>query len=170
MKTHQTQVIPGRENDMVKNNAGGQSFKLDPWGRLNRFLILGSDTNTYYTNAGDLTRENATNIINLIKEDGVRVVDLIVDISTAGRAYKNDPALFALALVFAEGDVEAKTAARYALPAVARTGTHLFSFVEMANSLRGWGSALKKAVASWYQEKDAKNLAYQVTKYQSRRI
>ena len=31
-----------------KNSAGGYSFKLDPWKRLDRWLILGADGGTYY--------------------------------------------------------------------------------------------------------------------------
>lgn len=166
--TPQTEAIPGREEDMKRNSAGGFAFKLDAWKKLDRFLILGSDSPTYYTNARNLTKQNATNILKLIKEDGVRVVNRIVEISTEGRAYKNDPALFALALALAEGDDKTKTAAKAAVSSVARTGTHLFTFVDNANELRGWGNALKKAVASWYENKSPEKLAYQITKYQQR--
>jgi 60 kDa SS-A/Ro ribonucleoprotein len=167
-RTSQKEFIPGRENDQKVNSAGGVSFKLDAWKKLDRFLILGSDAPTYYASAKSLTKQNAGNIVKLIKEDGVRVVNRVVEISKAGRAYKNDPATFTLALAFAEGDLETKKAARQALSQVARIGTHLFSFVEDFNNLRGWGNSPKKAVANWYTEKDAQKLAYQVTKYQQR--
>lgn len=164
----QGEVIPGREADMTRNSEGNAVFKLDDWMKLDRFLILGSDRPTYYIGARELTRRNASNVEALIRKDGRRVVDTIVDVSTKGRAYKNQPALFALALVFTVGDNEAKAAARVALPKVARTASHLFEFIAMVNSLRGWGSALKRAVAEWYEGKDAQKLAYQVTKYQQR--
>jgi 60 kDa SS-A/Ro ribonucleoprotein len=41
----------------VPNNAGGFVFAIDDWGRLDRFLILGSDAPTYYQTAKDLTKE-----------------------------------------------------------------------------------------------------------------
>jgi 60 kDa SS-A/Ro ribonucleoprotein len=45
------------------------------------------------------------NVITLFKEDGVRVVERVVEVNVAGRAYKNDPALFVLALAFTVGGV-----------------------------------------------------------------
>lgn len=40
LTTPQSEAIPGREEDMTKNYAGGFTFKVDDWERLNRFLIL----------------------------------------------------------------------------------------------------------------------------------
>jgi 60 kDa SS-A/Ro ribonucleoprotein len=92
----------------------------------------------------------------------------VVEVSVAGRAYKNNPALFVLALAFTVGDAATKRAAENALPKVARTGTHLFTFMEYVNAMRGWGRGLRRAVASWYDSKNLKDLAYQVTKYAQR--
>ncbi len=39
--TPQTEPIPGKAQ--VKNSAGGYSFAVDDWTRLDRFLILGSE-------------------------------------------------------------------------------------------------------------------------------
>ena len=44
-------------------------------------------------------KQNHDAIVRCIKADGVRAVNRIVEISDAGRAPKNDPAIFALALV-----------------------------------------------------------------------
>jgi 60 kDa SS-A/Ro ribonucleoprotein len=63
-----------------------------------------------------------------VREDGPRAVAEIVHVSTKGRAPKNDPALYALAIAARLGDVETRRAALEALPQVARTGTHLFQF------------------------------------------
>jgi 60 kDa SS-A/Ro ribonucleoprotein len=41
--TLQTAPIPGRESEMVRNEAGGYTFPVDDWVRLDRFLILGSE-------------------------------------------------------------------------------------------------------------------------------
>lgn len=155
-------------NDQVKNSAGGFVWSVDGWTRLDRFLTLGTEGGTYYASEQNITRENAKSVVDLIKKDGERVVSRVTEISHAGRAYKNDAALFVLALCFAEGNAATKSAARFALPKVARIGTHLFTFLEYANSLRGWGRGLKGAVADWYEKQTADQLALQITKYKER--
>lgn len=167
-KPNQTPQSEPSRDDQVKNSAGGFVWQVDGWTRLDRFLILGTEGGTYYASEQKITRENAKSVVELIKQDGERVINRVVEISHAGRAYKNDAALFVLALAFAEGDAATKTAAQDALPKVARIGTHLFTFLEYANGLRGWGRVLKRAVANWYDAKDAEGLAYDLTKYQSR--
>ena len=152
----------------VLNSTGGYGYALDKWKQLDRFLILGAAGPTYYASQTKLVKDNAKIVIDCIVENGKRVVDRIVEISDAGRAPKNDPAIFALALVTAHGDAVAKAHAFRSLNKVCRTGTHLFHFCEDAGNLRGWGRGLQKAVASWFNEKDAKSLAYQVTKYRQR--
>lgn len=41
--------------DQVENNAGGFVFETSPMDTLDRFLILGSESPTYYASAQDLT-------------------------------------------------------------------------------------------------------------------
>jgi 60 kDa SS-A/Ro ribonucleoprotein len=166
--TPQTQPIPGREADMAANNAGGFSFVVSPWDQLDRFLILGSEGGTYYVGEQKLTKQNAQNVIRLINEDGVRVVNRVVEISDAGRAPKNDPALFVLALAASADDEATRKAALAALPKVARIGTHLFHFAEFVDGLRGWGRALRRAVANWYLDMPLDRLANQAIKFQAR--
>lgn len=165
--TPQMQPISGR-TDQVQNNAGGYVFQVNDWDRLDRFLILGAEGGTYYVGERDLVKQNHDNLVKLIKEDGERVVNRIAEISESGRAPKNDPALFALALVFTHGDEGSKKTATTVLPHVARTGTHLFHFVHYVDNLRGWGRGLRDAVARWYTVQKADQLAYQVIKYQQR--
>lgn len=162
----QSEPLPGKEQ--VQNNAGGHVFKLDLWSTLDRFLILGAEGGTYYVGERSLVKQNHDNIIKCIHVDGVRVVKRIVEISQAGRAPKNDPAIFALALVFTHGEELAKIAAVEALPEVCRIGTHLFHFCDYASALRGWGHSLRRAVARWYTGQPYERLALQVIKYQSR--
>ena len=153
----------------VKNNAGGFVFALDNWKRLDRFLILGSDAPTYYQKAVKLTRENAKCVAACYDEDAARTVARIVEISDAGRAPKNDPAIFALAMGAVHKDVKVRTLALVALPKVCRISTHLFQFVTAARALgRGWGRAMKRAVASWYDSKPVDVVAFQAIKYRQR--
>ncbi len=83
-------------------------------------------------------KQNHDAIVRCIKLDGVRAVKRIVEIRDSGRAPKNDPAVFALALVAAHGSPEAKALAFQNLAKVCRIGTHLFDFAEYVNALRGW--------------------------------
>jgi len=164
--TKQTDPIPGK--DMVKNSAGGYSFEVDEWTKLERFLILGTEGGSYYASEHKMTKNSAENVVNCIKKDGMRVVNTVVEISDKGRAPKNDPALFVLAMCAGMGDTETKQYALANLQKVARIGTHLFNFMEYVKAFRGRGRALRTAVANWYQTKDVENLAYQVVKYQQR--
>src|SRR4051794_2814749 len=116
--TPQNQPIPG--SSQVPNSAGGYAWAVDDWTRLDRFLILGSEKGTYYIGEQKLTAENAQAVERCIATDGPRTVARIVEISEAGRAPKNDPALFALALCATYGDDATKHAAFAALPRVAR--------------------------------------------------
>lgn len=165
-ETPQSEAIPGK--DMVQNSAGGFVFALNKWQRLERFLILGSEGGTFYVGEQKLTKDNAVNVLACIQENALRVLDIVVDVSTSGRAPKNDPALFALALVLAHGGPRAVSLVREVLPKVARTGTHLFHFVQYATQFRGWGRGLRGTVANWYLQKTPITLAKQVTKYAQR--
>ena len=45
--TPQTEPVLGR-TDQVKNSAGGYVFAVDDWTRATRFIILGTQSGTYY--------------------------------------------------------------------------------------------------------------------------
>jgi len=152
----------------VENSAGGFTFAVDKWKRLERFLILGSDGGSYYASERKLTRDNAQAVLDCCAEDAERAVLTIVEISEQARAPKNDPAVFALALAASHPSLAARSAACAALPKVCRTGTHLFQFAEAINGFRGWGRGLRRAVGAWYTQRPAEQLAYQVAKYGSR--
>lgn len=165
--TPPTRPIPGREADMQQNNTGGFTFTVGPWQKLMRFLILGSEGGSYYVDEGKLTELNSDTLRSLIKEDGVAVVELATEVSQSGRALKNDPALYALALAITLGDNQTKQAVVEKLPLVARIPTHLFHFIAFATAARGWGRSLKRAVKHWYQH-NRERLPDLVTKYPSR--
>ena len=164
--TPQSEPIPG--STQVANSGGGYAWPVDKWTRLDRFLILGSEGGTYYIGERQLTQENALAVVECLAEDGPRLVRRIVEVSLAGRAPKNDPALFALAIAAGLGDAGTKAAVWAALPQVARTGTHLFHWLQYLKAFRGWGRGVRRAVAGWYTAKPATELMYQVLKYPSR--
>ena len=164
--TPQAEPIPG--STQVANSAGGYAWAVDKWVRLDRFLVLGSEGGTFYVRERALTRENATAVAECITEDGARVVRRVAEVSAAGRAPKNDPALFVLAMCAGLGDDATRAAAFAALPAVARTATHLFHWLQFVRAFRGWGRGVRTAVAKWYTAKSPEALAYQMLKYPSR--
>lgn len=98
--TPQTDPIAG--STQVPNSDTGYVWPVDKWARLDRFLILGTEGETFYIGERTLTKENAVAVRECILEDGVRVVKRTVEIS--GRAAKNDPALFVLAMAAGVGD------------------------------------------------------------------
>jgi len=166
-KTPQSQPIP--HANQVQNSAGGYSWEVDDWTKLDRFLILGTEGGSYYASQRNLTLTNIKSLEACIRKDGVRVVNRIVEISDQGRAPKNDPALFAIVACMKLGDNATKRLARAALPKVARIGTHLFHAVAfLQGSFKGWNPRVQKAFASWYQDRELYNLALQLVKYQQR--
>lgn len=164
-QTSQLEPIPGK--DMKENNAGGFSFEIDTWARLDRFLILGSEGGTYYVGEKKLTVDNAKNVVAAVKADGKKAVDRIVEISVAGRAPKNDQAIFALALACTFGDADTKKYAYSKITDVCRIGTFLFYFCQCIQDLRGWSRGLRNGVGKFYK-REAEQLAYQLVKYQQR--
>lgn len=167
LPSHAPQSAPARP-DQVKNGAGGFVFALDAWARLDRFLVLGADGGTYYASERALTEDNARAALECFALDGARAIERVVAISTSGRAPKNDPAIFALALAASLGDASLKAKALEAMPLVCRTGTHLFQFVRDVRAFRSWGRGLRRAVARWYNDLPAAKLALQVAKYGQR--
>lgn len=168
-RTPTNEAQPGREAEMVTNNAGGMVFAVTPMKQVERFLILGTEGGTYYQKEKAITRENAKNAFALIQSgSGREIVKMIVDISKAGRAPKNDPAIYLLAMVAGCGDADAKQYALALMPDVCRTGTHLFQFAEALQGFRGWGRGVRTAFADWYESKGLGGAVYQAIKYQNR--
>ena len=168
-ETPQTQAIPGREQEMSMNNAGGFSFALDKWKTLERFLILGTEGGTYYVSENKLNTNNTANLKACLAEDFERTIDLIADVSLKGRSARNDIAIFALAVAASSEHELTRGYALLNLGNVCRIGTHILHFVSFLDSMRGWGRAVKRAINSWYiLNKTEEQLAFQLLKYQQR--
>lgn len=166
--TPQSRPIPGREHEMLANNAGGFGFVLDDWTRLHRFLILGSDGGTYYVGESELTVQNAQCVLRCIAVDGPRVVREAHEVNVSNRAPKVDQQLFAMALALKHGDHATRSLAERLLPDILRTGTHVLRFAAMLDSLGGWNRTKRRVIARWFEERDPDGLAYQVLKYRQR--
>ena len=168
-RTPQTQRVLTRSEQIV-NNEGGYIFALSDMDRVKRFLILGSEGGSFYVKEQNLTIENAKALVRAIKEDGLKVVELITEVSDKGLASKNTPAIFALSLCMSEAyaSLPTRNKAAQVLPKICRIGTHIFQFAEAIKATRGWGRLVRNAIASWYTTKDIGLLQYQLAKYQSR--
>src|SRR6516162_5677697 len=177
--TPQIQPILGR-TDQVRNNAGGYVFAKDLFTKVEDFLILGTTGGTFYITEDRLTVDNTGWLIQAIQADGIRVVQLITEVSTARppRAPKNRAAVFALAMVFSCGDPAAVQAAKAAFARVVRTTDHLSMFFGYAKQLRGkaagqgtslvTGRALRSALASWFLAGEVNAIAWKACKARQR--
>lgn len=165
-KTPQSQPIPGKKQ--VQNYAGGFVYEVDKWSQFLRFLIIGTEGGFYYAGEKELTARAVPSVLKCIEEDGIRAVDLIVEVSDSGRAKKNDMALLCLAIAASSSNKDTRLYALRRMHKVVRTATHLFMFVEYAEAFRGWGRAFKYTIQNWYQFKKPENLAYQMVKYKQR--
>ncbi len=158
--------------DQVKNYAGGFVFKISDMNYVRRFLVLGSDAPTYYASSNKMTKAAAKHVSKMLK--GPKAFDVIneaVDVSTNGRAAKNDPAIFVLALAATSSKPEVRKHALNNLSKVCRIFTHLATFLTYYQSLRkatGWGRGLRTAISNWYNNRKASGVAYQICKYTSR--
>ena len=154
--------------DQHKNHAGGYAFVLDLWARLDRWLVLGCEGGSYYASEQQMTRDSARTIDDCLAADGPRTVARIAEISATGRAPKNAPAVFALAMAAGSPDLATRRAALEALPKVCRHGTDLFHFARDVEGFRRWGRGLRGAIAAWYNDKPVERVAYQAIKYRER--
>ena len=137
LATRQSEPMFGVRTSQVANSAGGYSWAVDDWVRLDRFLVLGADGGSCYASPRERALDNARVVQRCVAADGLRTVDRIVDISLSGRAPRNDPAIFALGVAMKMGDDITRQAARASVPAVCRIGTHLFSLADVIKSLGG---------------------------------
>lgn len=167
INVHKTGQMAKAVEGQVKNNAGGFVFEVTDISRLERFLILGTDGGTYYAGEKKLTEQNVDFVRKMLANKPFVVINKVVEISEAGRAKSNSPALFTLALAMNTEGVD-KSAVADAVSKVARTSTHLFEYAQYLKNLGGWGRAKRASVANWYESKSADKLAYQAVKYRQR--
>lgn len=162
-------VKPVDKPQMVKNSDVGFVFKLDPMALLDRFLILGSESPTYYATARKLTEDNAKNVAKLIKTRPRATLDRIVEISKAGRAPKNDAAIFALSLFYKHADFSFRSAVAEVANEILRTFTHLTTFMGYVKNWHSSGSSsMRHLLSKWYNGRAPAQVVYQLLKYGTR--
>lgn len=168
INTRRTPQSEQADPRQAKNAAGGYTFVVDDLARLHRFLTIGSTGGTFYVGEKDHTVENGQLVLDLARARPLDVVAAVREISVFGRAPKQNQSLFALAAAAKLGGQEGATAAYAVVPEVVRTASHLFLFTSYLAQFGGWGNGQARAVARWYLDRDADNLAYQILKYRNR--
>ncbi len=157
------------DKNQIQNSSGAYVYGLDCFAQLDRFLIIGVDKGgSFYASEKKLVRENAKFIEECIQRDPTFTVNHIAEVSYSGKAIKNDPAIFALALACCADDIEARKLAFQKIPVVCRIGTDLFTFVSYIKELRSFGKGLRAGIAAWYENKNPEQLAFQICKYAQR--
>ncbi|KAG2449721.1 hypothetical protein HYH02_005248 [Chlamydomonas schloesseri] len=122
--------------DQVRNNAGGFVFKVDEFTLLRRYIILGSAANNYYVSRQSVDLASAQCVVRLLAAgQGEAVVKEVVDISREGRAPKQATGIVVLAMCARLGDPATSRAALLAVPAVCRTASTLFEWVQRCKEL-----------------------------------
>jgi 60 kDa SS-A/Ro ribonucleoprotein len=168
---------------MVQNAAGGYAFAKDLFERLQDFLILGTEGNTYYADEKSRTLQNVQVVHDAIRADGLRAVKLAVEISTArpARAVKNFPALYTIAAALCSDDLATRQAAAGSTHLVARTTdhqAHLFGYVKSMKGKPGGrngrspsvgGPVFKRAWTNLFVQDRADAVAYRYLKARSRK-
>lgn len=155
----------------VKNEAGGHGWALTDADRVGRFLVLGSEGGSFYVESTAMTLQNVAALERVLfqgDEAGIAVVNMIREVSVSGRAPRQTPALFTLAVCLAKGSDATKRRAVEIVPDVCRTGSTFFELVSFLDAMRGHGSTWRRAIKSWYAGKDAGQLAFQGVKYRER--
>jgi 60 kDa SS-A/Ro ribonucleoprotein len=130
-----------RSLGLTTSHQGGETYKLKnlELTRLTRFLILGTETGSFYQSSKELTRENSTVAQKLLDnpETGPAAVAEIVRVSHEGLAEKQDATLFCLALATRSSNLATRQAAYQAIVPVCRTLSQLCTFLNFRFALGG---------------------------------
>lgn len=128
------------------------------WFRARRFLRFGDERGLAVRARGVYPAEAHESLRAVLAAHGPQVVNQLTEHPGA------ETALFALALAASPRYADARTnsLALQALPLVARAGRDLLRFAAFASRTRGWGRALRSAVAAWYRHQPPAAVAREV--------
>ncbi len=184
--TPQSAPLPERETEMVKMRSGGYAFLIDPIKQFERFLILGSEKNTYYATKEQLSLENAQGVLALIGAGrAVECIQLIEAVNTSSvvsdgdediyravRAPKKAPSIFALAMIKIFGSNEDRKMVYDVIrrKAVISTLRQMYEFLHdiyyLTDGKITFSSGFKTALADWFGTND-RWIAMQFAKYRN---
>ena len=173
----------------VLNHAGGYVWNITLEEHVMRYLIMGSkDMGNFYQTSAEVSLECSLAVLKMVADTTKfkTLCDMLKSVSLAGRAAKQEPTLLSIAaaIVFAPTHVEKKmaydlitTIPKSEKQCCIRTPTHVFMLLGYVNSLsklktkgkgKGWGHGLKTAICSYYYNREGRDLAFSIMKYQNR--
>lgn len=173
-------------NDIsCKNSCDKNVFRIDDISQVKRFLILGSESGTYYVAARDLTGLNIACLDRLLETDKrCLLLDIIRDLENNNRCKNKDTIIYALAAcctlhlnshLNSKESIEFRKKAYVLMREICRIPTHLFLFIhfcksisQIKNNSTGWNNIHKKAITEWYNDKKPRDLVFLTTKYKNR--
>ncbi|XP_057299954.1 RNA-binding protein RO60-like [Hydractinia symbiolongicarpus] len=128
------QSMPYNERQ-VMNSAGGYSFQVCDFMKLKRFLVIGSESGTYYTTSKDILFDSVQCVKRLIKQGhGQAVLDLLEEYSTAGRIANEKPILTSLMTCAMSADTEIQQATYKKISTICNIPTKLFFFLDLCQT------------------------------------
>lgn len=141
--------------------------------QLHRFLYLGDESKPYPACISfPFTSEKIKSIFDTSGKESDMIREII-------RVYRDDhylgmePIIYALAVFSHSEDMNVKQAAFKAVSDVCLSATAMFIFTyiykELSKPSKGWGRGHRKILKGWYNSKEAKDLAIEVTKVKSYR-
>ena len=118
--------------DQVRNNAGGFVWQISDKEQVIRYLIIGSEGGNFYQTPQQVSSQCASCILRMTRTpDNFKwLIDTIRQVSTSGRAAKQESTLLALAtaIVFARTPAD-KTEALNAVNDCVRILTHMYMLI-----------------------------------------
>jgi 60 kDa SS-A/Ro ribonucleoprotein len=165
----------GHEDIMIKNSSGGFTYKISDEEMINRILILGTNSNTYYSSAEKLTNDAIEFIKKMVLEgNGLFLIEKLKEVYVSGRAPKQDPLFFVLALLTQSDMPLDVRKSGYDIVSNLRTFSQLYLWKgirkQLANKKKCFGRAVRDAFFRMIQNKSGEQFAYQAVKYRSRKF
>lgn len=148
--------------------SGRQTYTVDDFILLNRFLFLGTLNGTYYEGQRKLTQDAIQMIDRCIAKDAARVLRTVAEISITGRAPENDEVIFVLARLAKKANLEVRRDALSQMHNIARYATDFFAFLNHIKEMGGSSTLVRRYCSKWYLDKSDYSVAMQMIKYRSR--
>lgn len=140
--------------------------------QLRHFLYLGDETKVYPESVSyPFESEQIQTALNVSgsEEDGIRE---ILRMYRDGYYLALEPVIYALAVFAHSKEVPVKHAAMKATKEICVTASSMFTFThfykELSKPSKGWGRSHRIFLNSWYNDKDPKDLVFEVTKTKSK--
>ena len=182
--------------DQVSNNAGGFVWQISDKEQVIRYLIIGSEGGNFYQTPQQVSSTCASCVLRMTRTpDNFKwLINTIRDVSTSGRAAKQEPTLLALAtaIVFARTPAD-KTEALNAVKDCVRILTHMYLLIGyikifskaghpslaapatsttsskvVAVTGSGLGRGIRRVFGEYFYSRTGIEIANLMTKYQNR--